>query len=310
MDAPNDFQPKPGKANKTKRCTHNSITYTEACQAGAQKSQVKAKGGKRNATRHQKFQNGPNRSRIEIQFSQKKKTMDTKASRPPPMVGGKWTNAAQAAQPTLKHARVEPQRPTTAHKLQKGAKQSQKKPNGAMDSPWAAMAARGGPWSAKEARRDTKRHHRKPWVPHGHWVQHQGHAPETRNTHTHTTIHPQRQEHITDRSAQGNACQCRNGQTANHESAAGSPKSGHRMATANHVLPDYGHDLPPIERRYVFRFNSYVLDYRRKNQHHRSGFQNFAQTGQLGGRQRSTYAQRVEAPVGANSNSLLDEGRH
>ena len=118
--------------------------------------------------------------------SGKKTPMDTNASRPPPMVGGKWTNAAQAAQPTLKHARVEPQRPTTAHKLQKGAKQSQKKPNGAMDSPWAAMAARGGPWSAKEARRDTKRHHRKPWVPHGHWVQHQGHAPETRNTHTHT----------------------------------------------------------------------------------------------------------------------------
>ncbi len=179
---------------------------------------------------------------------------------------------------------------TEAHNGPQIAKRRQTIPKETKRRHGLAMGRHGGPWRAMECQRSAEGHKEAPPQTVGApWPL--GATPRARTRdpqHTHTTIHPQRQEHITDRSAQGNACQCRNGQTANHESAAGSPKSGHRMATANHVLPDYGHDLPPIERRYVFRFNSYVLDYRRKNQHHRSGFQNVAQPGQLGGRQLST----------------------
>ena len=220
--------------------------------------------------------------------SGKKTPMDTKASRPPP---NGWRQMDERSPSCSTDTKTRQGGATEAHNGPQIAKRRQTIPKETKRRHGLAMGRHGGPWRAMGCQRSAEGHKEAPPQTVGApWPL--GATPRARTRdpqHTHTTIHPQRQEHITDRSAQGNACQCRNGQTANHESAAGSPKSGHRMATANHVLPDYGHDLPPIERRYVFRFNNYVLDYRRKNQHHRSGFQNFAQTGQLGGRQLSKY---------------------
>ncbi len=158
MDAPNDFQPKPGEANKTKRCTHNSITYTEARQAGAQKSQVKAKGGKRNATRHQKFQNGPNRSRIEIQLGQK----NTNGYKSKPATPNGWRQMDERSPSCSTDTKTRQGGATEAHNGPQIAKRRQTIPKETKRRHGLAMGRHGGPWRAMECQRSAEGHKEAP----------------------------------------------------------------------------------------------------------------------------------------------------